>query len=356
MRKILASCLSDHLKEPLRDGDWELLIKMASVERLLPQLALHLPEAPPGIREFLEDVQNGNRKRNERILDEALAVAELMKEIEIEPVFLKGCAYLLEGLYPDPGSRYQCDVDLLVPRAQVDEAARILKSQGYCAVAGDRMARFRHHYPPLQRPAMIDGVGYPPVELHHSLAIGTAGRLLRGEEVLRDSRLVKWRGAKVRIPSAPHLLTHLILHSQIHHSYSERIWPPLASMCDLAMLMQHYGARLEWASVRERFRAHGEEPTLLLHLLQVEETFGVSAPFAIRLGWIGRARRQRRKVLNRWPGLRFADPVYLIVSTLSRRFRLLRSVIGEPRAWQPVARMLMRSDFYRRMIADISLR
>jgi hypothetical protein len=356
MREILASCLSGRFTEPLTPAEWECFIKVASEERVLPQLAHRLPEAPPEILDFLADVQKLNRQRNERILDEASAIAQLSNGIDVQPVFLKGCAFLLEGLYPDPGSRYLCDLDVLIPGAQLSAVVQALELRGYRAVTGDRMAHLRHHYPPLQRPGTEDGFGYPPVELHHSLAIGRAGRLLSGDEVLRDSRLVEWRGARVRIPSPPHLVTHLVLHSQIHHSYSERIWPPLRALCDMAMLMQHYGEQLEWAAVNERFRAYGEKHTLLLHLLQVEETLGVSAPFAIRLGLIGLARWKRRQALNHWPNLRFADPVYLVLSTLSRRFRLLRSAMGAPRGWQLIARMLMRPDFYRRMLAEVSLR
>lgn len=356
MRKLLASLLSGRPAEPLPARDWESVIKAASAERLLPQLAGRLQEAPPEICGFVAAVRDLNRERNERILAEAWAIAHLLNGIDIEPVALKGCAYLLEGIYPHSGSRYLYDLDLLVPSARLPEAARVLEARGYVANTGDRMAHFRHHYPQLQRLETEDGPGSPPVELHHSLGIGRAGRLLDGEEVLRNSRLVESRQARIRVPSAEHLAIHLILHSQLHHSYSERIWPPLGAMCDLAMLIEHFGIQLDWSAVRERFRAHGEESTLLLHLLQLEETLGIAVPLSIRLSWIGLARWKRRQFLNRWPNLRFADPAYLVLSTLSRRLRLLRSIASAPRGRQLAARMLLETDFYRRLLAEISLR
>ena len=225
-----------------------------------------------------------------------------------------------------------------------------LEREGYRADTSDGMAHFRHHYPQLQRR------GGAPVELHHSLGHGVSRRLLSGEEVLRDSLLIEWRGAVVRIPSPEHLVTHLILHSQIHHTYSERIWPPLRAMQDLSMLNRHFASRLDWSEVRERFRGQGEEHTLLLHLLHVNRTLGMPLPFAIRLGWTLRARWMRRQVLNRFPRLRFIDPVYLMSSTLSRRIRFLKSVASVPGGWKHAVRTLLRPGFYGRLLAEISLR
>ena len=98
------------------------------------------------------------------------------------------------------------------------------------------MARFRHHYPQLQRPRGADSSRSAPVELHHSLGHGLSRKLLSGEDLLRGSSLKEWIGVRIRVPSPEHLVTHLILHAQLHHCYSERIWPPLRAMNDLAMV------------------------------------------------------------------------------------------------------------------------
>ena len=351
---VVAALFDSSCTLQLTEIDWDALVPAAAADLVLPGLYRRLKEIgveiPPGTNEFLAAVEEMNRERNERILDEAVDIARMLNEIGVEPVLLKGAAYLVGEVYPDTGCRYLCDLDLLIPASRSQAAMEILERDGYRADTSDGMARFRHHYPQLQRP------GGAPIELHHSLGHGVSRRLLAGEEVLRNSRLLEWRGVRVRMPSPEHLVTHLVLHSQIHHTYSERIWPPLRAMQDLAMLNRHFAARLDWAAVRERFRRQGEEHTLLLHLLQVNRTLGMPMPFAIRPGWLLRARWLRRRALNRFPGLRFIDPVYLVVSTLSRRLRFLKSVASVSGGWKHAVRTLLRPGFYGRLLAEISLR
>jgi hypothetical protein len=369
-RRFLAACLDGSTERLSRfpaialgsaeSCHWEGLICAAAAELLLPSLHQRLGEAgvelPVEISDFLAEVEDLNRERNAQILGEAWAVAELLNRIGVEPVVLKGAAFLLADVYPALGCRYLRDLDILVPRAQLGAAAAVLERDGYQPDTRDAMARFRHHYPQLQRPRAGDGSSSAPLELHHSLGPGVSGKLLTGEELLRDSYVKEWNGVRIRVPSPEHQVTHLILHSQLRHCYSERIWPPLRAMYDLVMLNRHFGSRLDWEEVRRRFRTHRREPTLLLHLLQARKTLGMPLPFAFELGGIGQARWVRRLALNRWPVLRFADPVYLVSSSFSRRMRFLRSVVAAPGGWKHAARMLFQSGFYRRLLADLALR
>src|SRR5579863_496926 len=348
----LAACLDGSVESPARiphgpEGDWEGLVRAASRELVLPALNRHFRqidvEPPPEIAEFLATVEDLNCSRNIRILEQMRAIASILNGVGIEPVALKGAAFLLAGVYPKPGCRYLCDLDLLVPRSDLRAAAEALERDGYRQDGRDAMARFRHHYPQLQQPC-AGGFSGVPVELHHSLGHGVSRRILSGEEMLRGSQLTEWNGVRIRVPSPEHLATHLILHSQVHHSYSERIWPPIRAMYDLAALDRHFGPRLNWADVERRFQSCGQRSTLLLHLFQVRKTLGMSLPFAFNLGWIGRARWMRRQALNRWPALRMADPVYLASATLSRRIQFLTSIVSAPGGWKSAAQTLVRPD------------
>jgi hypothetical protein len=360
----LAACLDGSVESLARtphgpEADWEGLVRAASREFVLPALGRRLRQVgvqpPPEVAEFLATVEDLNSSRNIRILEEMRAIASILNGVGIEPVALKGAAFLLAGVYPKPGCRYLCDLDLLVSHSDLPAAADALERDGYRQDARDAMARFRHHYPQLQRP-FAGGDGSVPVELHHSLGHGVSRRILSGEEVLRGSRLAEWDGVRIRVPSPEHLATHLILHSQVHHSYSERIWPPIRAMYDLAALDRHFGPRLDWADVQRRFQSCCQRSTMLLHFLQVRKTLGMPLPFAFNLSWIGRARWMRRQALHRWPALRLADPVYLASATLSRRIQFLTSIVSAPGGWKSAAQTLVRPDFYRRLLAEIVLR
>jgi hypothetical protein len=360
----LAACLDGSFESRARiphgpEGDWEGLIRAASRELVLPALSRCFRrigvEPPPEVAEFLATVEDLNSSRNIRILEEMWTIASILNGLGIEPVALKGAAFLLAGVYPEPGCRYLCDLDLLVSQSDLRAAAEALERDGYRQDGRDAMARFRHHYPQLQRPS-AEGAGSAPVELHHSLGHGVSRRILSGGEMMRGSQLVEWKGVRIRVPSPEHLATHLILHSQVHHCYSERIWPPIRAMYDLAVLDRHFGPRLDWADVERRFQSCGQRSTLLLHLLQVRKTLGMPLPFAFDLGWIGRAQWMRRQALNRWPALRMADPVYLASATLSRRIQFLTSIVSAPGGWKSAAQTLVRPGFYRRLLSEIVLR
>jgi hypothetical protein len=345
---------------PEAQDDWEGLIRLAADEFVLPALHERLEETgvkpPAEVGEFLAAVEEMNAERNARVLDEAVAIAEVLNAIGIEPVALKGAAFLIEGVYPRPGCRYLCDLDLLVPQSRLREAAAALEREGYRPDRSDAMAHFRHHYPQLQRPRGADGSGSAAVELHHSLGHGPSRKLLSADEVFRESSLREVNGARMRVPAPEHLATHLILHSQLHHRYRDRIWPPLRAMYDLAMLVRRFGSRLDWEEVRRLFCKAGEEPTLLLHLLQVQETLGLEPPLVVDLGPLEQVRWWRRQALNRRPLLRFADPYYLASAALSRRMQFLTSVASAPGGWKHAALMLFRRGFYRRLLEDVALR
>src|SRR5580698_11142091 len=108
----LAACLDGSLESLARiphgpAGDWEGLIRAASRERVLPALSGCLRQVgvqpPKEVAEFLATVEELNYSRNIRILEEMRTIASILNGVGIEPVALKGAAFLLSGVYPKPG-------------------------------------------------------------------------------------------------------------------------------------------------------------------------------------------------------------------------------------------------------------
>jgi hypothetical protein len=364
-RELLAVCLSAPEKASGRLAAQSMtaiittdtFLSTASSEAILPtlypclfslnRLQLLPPDLSPAT---LQAVTQLNAERNESILCQLQSVASLLNTNGIQPLVLKGAAYLLTNVYPDRlGSRYLADIDLAIPESQMPAAQAALLEAGYEPEAHDAMARFRHHHVPLRKPD--GGVSF---ELHHSLALGKAARrLLTIPEMLDASTVLTWRDVQLRIPSPEHLVTHLILHSQIRHPYSERIWPPLRAMYDLLLLNSRFASAILWSSIDQRFHSARQRSTLYLHLLQVEQTLGMSRPLPVNLTPFEKLRWFRRRVLNRWPTVRFFDPAYLILATLSRRFRLLLSILDTPGGYKSALQMVLTPGFYRRLLDEI---
>ncbi|HMF79211.1 MAG TPA: nucleotidyltransferase family protein [Bryobacteraceae bacterium] len=342
-------------REQMQDSrwDWESLFAAASEEAVLPALygftrKLQFDESlPVPVAEFLSQVETLNAERNAAIMEEVKHAVRLLNEAGIQPVLLKGVAYLVAGMYDTWAARYLADVDLLIPETQLDQAARILIQNGFEPDESDVFAHFRHHHPPLRRHGSIH------LELHRELTVHKAGVLLPVHEILDSATAFDLEGIKFLTPCPEHMMTHLIMHSQLQHPYNERIWPPLRAMYDLVLLHRRFGGEIDWNRIQDRFRAAGHYGTFVLHILRVQDALGFDPPFRVRLrAWL-RLAWQRRQILRRFPTLRYMDPVYMFSIVINRRLSMLARVLRTPRGLNHLRAEVLRTHIYTRFFEDI---
>lgn len=356
--RLLCGCLKDNdlAASAIKGGslsDWESALQVATDELILPLLYSRIKQlelgssVPPEILDALSAVEGLNEKRNRCILGELKLVATLLNKVGVEPVLLKGVAYLAMGVYPNRATRYLCDIDLLLSEAQLRPAVDILAANGFQADTTDRVGYFRHHHPPVRRTGSVF------IEIHHSLSLAKSASLLPAHELIARSVPFDFDGARVRVPCPADLFTHLVLHSQIQHSYHERIWPPLRTMYDLHLVVRRFRSEIDWNCVQDRFRKAGEFGTLALHLRQAGESLGVDPPFQFKVRGLMRLRWLRRKLLRRMPALRYVDPLYMFSTIAQRRLRLLRHMLGRPEGLRSFLRQVLTFGVYRRLGLDI---
>jgi len=160
--QFLIACLRDDGTAALtlmnrNSGDWDGVFRVAMDESLLPLLHTRIhqlrlgPTVPPDVVDFLSAVEDLNRERNSVILNEVKFAAQLLNEVGIEPILLKGVAYLALGMYPNPATRYLRDVDLLLSETQLETAVDVLIRNGFEPDNSDQFGQFRHHHPPMRR-------------------------------------------------------------------------------------------------------------------------------------------------------------------------------------------------------------
>ena len=356
--QFLTACLRDDATAvPIlmnrNSQDWDGVLRVAMEESLLPLLHTRVEQlqlgsvVPPDVVDFLSAVEDLNRERNSVILDEVKFAARLLNEVGIEPILLKGIAYLALGIYPDPGTRYLRDIDLLVSEAELETAVDILARNGFEPDNSDRFGQFRHHRPPMCRPRSV------ALEIHHCLCLGKCCSLLPASDLIARSVPYDLDGVGVRVPCPEDVFTHLVMHSQIQHPYNERIWPPLRAMYDLDLVLRRFWDVIDWRSIEKRFRATGQFGLLVLHLSQVNQTLGAMAPFQLRMNSLTRLRWLRRKLLRRMPALRYADPIYMLSTVLIRRLRVLGSMFRRPNGLRHLVRQLCTAGVYRRFATDV---
>jgi len=148
-------------------------------------------------------------------------------------------------------------------------------------------------------------------------------------------------------------MTHLILHSRVVHPYNERIWPPLRAMYDLVLLQRQLGRSIDWTNIECCFRKGRQHGLLTLHLLHVCGTLGHKMPIPIRHTGLTRLRWLRRKLLRRWPTLRYFDPVYMFSAVFIRCFRVLRNMLSTPGGAGPLFELLFEPGVYGRIFTDL---
>jgi hypothetical protein len=355
-RNFLCACIRGDRAQVLTSirsdaWNWEGLFQTASDEALLPLLysqfqSLDLVDLLPSeIADFLLAVETANRERNQAIVGELKAAVTLLNGIGIQPVLLKGLAYLKTGVYEDAAHRYLGDIDLLVPEEQQQASVVALIQHGWVAVKRDPFPNFHHHSPPLRRPSAVW------IEIHRSLGAGARERVLPAREVIERSGAVNLDGLRVRVPAKEDLLAHLIMHSQ--HPYPQRIWTPIRAMVDLLLLDRRFGPDLHWEPVANRFSAAGEYGVFALHLLQVEDSLGLALPLRIRVNPFVRFCRYRRKTLQRYPKIRYFDPFYMFSTALAHRLRNLRKALATNNGTRYMLSRILAPGIYMRLWTDL---
>lgn len=117
--------------------DWDLVVKISTEHYVFPALYCNLKRAefldylPQDLVTYMEHISSLNRDRNLQIIAQAKEINTLLLANGITPIFLKGTAFLLEGLYEDIAERMVGDIDFLVSNNNFSKAVALLKNAGY---------------------------------------------------------------------------------------------------------------------------------------------------------------------------------------------------------------------------------
>jgi hypothetical protein len=90
-----------------------------------------LTYVPQKLLNFMEHVADTNRDRNIQIISQAKELNTFLLSHKITPIFIKGTANLLAGLYNDITERMVGDIDFLFSSQDYPRAIQVLKEWGY---------------------------------------------------------------------------------------------------------------------------------------------------------------------------------------------------------------------------------
>ena len=356
VRRTLATGVEASMAQQVREllmlggVDWEETAALASKECVAPALfpvlrdSQLIQDLPADFTLFLEVVNELNRIRNIEFFAETELIAQLLNRRGIEPILLKGIAYLFIGAYKDSGSRFLTDIDMLLSKDQLAEAIETLRDHGFEPRA--TLDPVHHHYCPMSRT-----IESPLIELHEGFTTRGRGALLQPEEVIGSSELMVVNGSRFRIPSAEHLLLHLILHAENDEGPRLWIWPPLRPLLDFAMLLRAFPNQFDWSRLRSKFEVAGCEHVLQLFCLAADEVLGLSlvpnlAPERVPFQWF------RSRALRKFPALRLIDLEYMATISIAPRLRRVKLFFHLKGGLRYLIRRTLRPTLLRDIIRD----
>jgi len=258
--KPLARILADPVAALSLDAnDWPALLSIARLERLEGSLAYRLAglPLPTPISRELETIRSAAAIAQQQALWEVEMARRALAPVGLSPILLKGSAFAFAGLPPAPG-RHVGDLDILVPRDQLDRAERALLDAGYAWVKDDpyTQAYYRnwmHELPPLahaERGSMID--------VHHSILPLTARRTPDPAALVRDAIEIT-DGLRILAPA------DMIVHAATHLFADGDLSGGLRNLWDIDRLLRLFGTDRDfWPQLGDRAGLHQmREPVAL---------------------------------------------------------------------------------------------
>jgi hypothetical protein len=211
---------TDEVRARIQSGlvAWEKIVWVSTNHYVFPAMYLQLkragllPELPVDLVEYMEEYTGANRERNRQIIRQAHEIEALLNHHEITPVFLKGTAHLLDGLYEDIAERMVGDIDFLVHENDMVRVAEILIKNGYKAPTRFNpldLKRIRHY------PLLVNDNRRAAVEIHWQVIRIPYQYLLDYELIAKNSRRLNQLNAAY-VPMDEHQILQNILSVQLN--------------------------------------------------------------------------------------------------------------------------------------------
>jgi hypothetical protein len=259
-----------------RAADWSRLRELAESRGVGAALAVAArraawPAIPADAEAALGRALTAARGRHAFFARELAVVLATLDAAAVPVLVLKGAA-LAELLYPAPELRPYADLDLLIRRGDLERADGALRAAGWARHADEHSWDFDAAF---DAATVYDRPGGARVDLHWALLTEPrcGWNAVAAEGVWERAVDVRLAGRAARTPGREDTLLHAASHLAVHHAFSGLPW-----LWDLALMLERWGAGLDWAALRARAARWRVRTALAWALRRVEAVFGVAAP------------------------------------------------------------------------------
>ena len=230
------------IKQIINSGniDWKLLVYLSSNQLVLPAFYLNLKRnsllsgLSKNLISHFEYLTYLNRARNHKILIQIKHISELLWEKGLSPIYIKGAAHLVDGLYEDIAERMLSDIDLLLGEESVINAFSHMLDNGYKPINNsvDINTHIGRHLPRLVKEDEVCAV-----EIHYRILSPRYSRYFDYKSVKNSLRKPK-PSDTFYVFSYQNMILNSILNAQLNDAAQKHYKTFLRHGYDLMLLAQ----------------------------------------------------------------------------------------------------------------------
>ena len=235
------------------------------LEPLFPQINI-----PPQITEQLRNIYLKSAGRNTMLYNQLEKLLTVFNKNNVPVILLKG-AYLAEEAYGNIALRPMQDIDLLIRKEDVSRAYEILTDLGYSPVKPihEEFDISQHHHIP-----QFVGSGKIPVEIHWNISSPLGPFKIDPEDLWRKAVKKNVCAQNISVLCTEDLLLHIIVHLSYHDIFEAS----LLSFYDIKVILEKFGADIEWKNLIQSADHWGIAKCFYLSLILAQKILGVSVP------------------------------------------------------------------------------
>jgi Uncharacterised nucleotidyltransferase len=236
---------------------WTSLLTMAQAERMLGSLAHRLDRVlvPESVAKVLDRAKKATDSERTQAVWEAEMCRRALAPLDVPVILLKGTAFVVAGYSAGLG-RQIGDLDILVPRARLDDVETAILAAGWEWVKpdpyDDRYYRdYMHELPPMihaERDRMID--------IHHTILPPTA-RPTPNAAALIAHAVPLGNGLSILSPA------DMVMHGVAHLFADGDLAGGMRNLWDIDRLIREFSiTKSFWGDLGDSARRHGLGPHL----------------------------------------------------------------------------------------------
>lgn len=221
-------------------ADWDLLLRQARHANLLARLHALLDQhgliehIPPQPREHLEWSCATAERHLQAVHWEVSMIRKALAKTGVPIILLKGAAYVMAKL-PSAQGRIFSDIDIMVPKARLNEVEAALMLHGWAATDLDAYDQRYYRTWMHELPPMMNIKRSTTIDVHHAILPETA-------YVHPDPE--KLRAAAQTLDGYDNLMVFapvdMVLHSATHLFHEGELDKGLRDLADIDSLLRHF--------------------------------------------------------------------------------------------------------------------